>query len=184
MNIANIIELQASRAADKNAVIFGEDQYSYGVMNAEANRVANALASMGVKKGDRVAIWLPNCFEFLSSFYGVLKIGAVALPMNILYKAREIEFLLSNSESKAVITQEESLETLNPIREKLSHLERVIVTGKEKDYDDGLSFKKAVRSSSDDFHSLNLSPDEPATILYTSGTTGNPKGAVLTHYNL
>lgn len=184
MNIANIIELQASRAADKNAVVFGEDQYSYGVMNAQANRVANALASMGVKKGDRVAIWLPNCFEFLTSFYGVLKIGAVALPMNILYKAREIEFLLSNSESKAVIIQGESLETLNQIRGNFSDLEKVIVIGEEKDYGDALSFEKAVKSSSDDFHSLNLSPDEPATILYTSGTTGNPKGAVLTHYNL
>jgi long-chain acyl-CoA synthetase len=122
MNIANIIELQASRAADKNAVIFGEDQYSYGFMNAQANRVANALISMGVKKGDRVAIWLPNCFEFLTSFYGVLKIGAVALPMNILYKAREIEFLLSNSKSKAIINKEESLETLNQKRGKFTDL--------------------------------------------------------------
>jgi len=184
MNIANIIELQAFRVPDKNAVIFGGDQYSYSFMNAQANRVANALTSMGVKKGDRVAIWLPNCFEFLTSFYGVLKIGAVALPMNILYKEREIEFLLSNSESKAVIIQEEGLEILNQIRGKFPHLERIIVMGEEKDYGDALSFEKAVQSSSDDFQSLNLAPDDPATILYTSGTTGNPKGAVLTHYNL
>ena len=184
MNIANIIELQASRAADKNAVVFGEEPYSYSFMNAQANRVANALASMGVKKGDRVAIWLPNCFEFLTSFYGVLKIGAVALPMNILYKKREIEFLLSNSGSKMVITLEEGLETLNQIRGSLSDLEKTIVIGEEKEYGEALSFEKAVKSCPDDFWSVNLSPDDPATILYTSGTTGNPKGAVLTHYNL
>ena len=184
MNIANVIELQAFRTPDKDAVIFGEDKYSYSVMNAQANRVANALLSLGIKKGDRIAIWLPNCFEFITAFYGVLKTGAVALPMNILYKKRELEFLLSNSGSKVVITLAEGLETLNQIRGDLPELERIIVIGEGKEHEEVLSFEKAVKSNSEDFHSLSLSPDDPATILYTSGTTGNPKGVVLTHYNL
>lgn len=184
MNIANLIELQACNAPDKKAVVFGEEQYSYGVMNAQANRVANALISMGIQKGDRVAMWFPNCFEFLTVFYGILKIGAVALPMNILYKAREIHFLLSNSQSKAIIALGEGLKTLRQIRANLPDLEKVIAVGQEKDYDDAVCFEKAIASNSDNFCSLNLSPDDPATILYTSGTTGNPKGAVLTHYNL
>lgn len=184
MNIANLIELQACNTPDKKAVVFGEDQYSYGFMNAQANRVANALMHMGITKGDRVAVWLPNCFEFLTAFYGILKIGAVALPMNILYKAREIEFLLSNSQSKAVIALGEGLELLRQLRANLPDLEKVIVVGQDEDYDDAVCFEKATASNSGDFCTLNLSPDDPATILYTSGTTGDPKGAVLTHYNL
>jgi long-chain acyl-CoA synthetase len=184
MNIANLIELQACNLPDKKAVVFGEDQYSYGVMNAQANRVANALMSTGIQKGDRVAIWLPNCFEFLITFYGILKIGAVALPMNILYKERELQFLLSNSQSKAIITLEECLKTLKQIKNNLPDLKRMIVIGEEKDYGNIVSFENSLQSSSDDFCSLNMDPDDIATILYTSGTTGNPKGAMLTHYNL
>ncbi|MBW1780914.1 MAG: long-chain-fatty-acid--CoA ligase [Deltaproteobacteria bacterium] len=184
MNIANPIELQAFLRPDKIAVVFGEAQYSYGEMDAQANRVANALISMGIQKGDRVAMWLPNRFEFLIAFYGIAKIGAVALPMNILYKEREIQFLLSNSQSKAIIALEEGLTTLRQVRENLPDLKKIIVVGQEKGYDDAVGFEKRIAAHSNQFISLNLSPDDPATILYTSGTTGNPKGAVLTHYNL
>lgn len=184
MNIANPIELQACSIPDKIAVIFGRDQYSYGVMNARANQMANALQSMGIQQGDRVAIWLPNCLEFLISFYGIVKTGAVALPMNILYKSREIQFLLSNSQSKAIIATPEALETISLLRENLPYLEKVIRVGPEDDGNDGISFARAIGSNLDYFRTLNLSPDSPATILYTSGTTGDPKGAVLTHYNL
>jgi len=184
MNIGNVIELQACHMPDKTAVVFGEKPYSYGVMNAQANRLANALISMGVQRGDRVAMWLPNCFEFLIAFYGILKMGAVALPMNILYKSREIQFLLSNSQSKVIITVTEGLKILKDLRADLPDLEKVIAINYNKDDADAFSFEKAIGSHSDHFCSLNLSPDDPATILYTSGTTGNPKGAVLTHYNL
>lgn len=184
MNIANPIEVQAFSVPDKAAVVFGEDRYSYGVLNARANQVANALQSMGIQEGDRVAIWLPNCFEFLAAFYGIVKTGAVALPMNILYKSREIQFLLSNSQSKAIVAMPEGLEIIDRLRQKLPDLETVISIGPEDAGSDVISFDKAISSQSDDFRTLNLSPDSPATILYTSGTTGNPKGAVLTHYNL
>ncbi len=184
MNIANPIEIQALNRPDKTAVVFGEKPYSYGLMNAQANRVANALISMGIRKGDRVAMWLPNCFEFFIAFYGILKTGAVALPMNILYKSRELKFLLSNSQSKVIIAADPGLKTLKDLMADLPDLEKVIAVGCEEDHSWALSFETAIASHSDQFVSRNLSPDDPATILYTSGTTGNPKGAVLTHCNL
>ncbi len=184
MNIANVIELQAFKIPDKEAVMFGEKAYSYEFMNAQANKVANGLVSLGIEKGDRVAMWLPNCIEFLTSFYGILKTGAVALPMNILYKERELQFLLSNSQSKAVIILEEGLEVINAIKDSLPDLEQIIVIGAGGGDGKTVSFQKMVESNPDAFFSLNLSPDDTATILYTSGTTGNPKGAMLTHRNL
>lgn len=183
MNIANILELQAFRVPEKEAAVFGGEALTYGSLNAQANRVANALASLGIRKGDHVAMWLPNRPEFLAAFYGILKLGAVALPMNILYKSREMKFLLSNSESKAVIALEEGLETLRELKPGLPLLERVIILGKGN-YPGAVCYDDVVRASPDEFLSLHLDPDATATILYTSGTTGNPKGAMLTHHNL
>lgn len=184
MNIAQIMEIQSFRVPDKMAVIFGESGYTYRFLNTETNRVANALISIGIKKGDHVAIWLPNCIEFLTAFYGILKIGAVALPMNILFKQREMRFLLSNSESKAILALEEGLEVIRQIRPELPALEGVIVIGQGNRYDDAVSFQEVTKKCSNSFHSLDLNPDDTATILYTSGTTGDPKGAMLSHRNL
>lgn len=185
MNLAStLLEYQAFRRPNKTAVVFEEKGYSYSFLNAEANRVANALRSLGVHPGDRVSMWLPNCFEFITSFYGILKVGAVVVPMNILFKAREIEYLLSNSEAKVLITVASCLETVRQVRNKLFKLEKVIALGLEDPEKDALSFGKFIGKFSDQFFGVDLSLDDTATILYTSGTTGNPKGAMLTHRNL
>ena len=184
MNIANVLELQAFRLPEKSALVFDEEIYSYGALNTQANRVANGLLSLGIRKGDHVAIWLPNGLEFVTTFYGILKIGAVALPMNVLFKAREMEFLLSNSASKAIVTHEEGLPILNEIRPGLPRLNEVIATGCHADYPAVRSFEAVLAMGSGAFRSVDMPPDETATILYTSGTTGNPKGAMLTHLNL
>ena len=185
MNLAwSSLEYQAFRRPDKIAAVFGEKGYSYSYLNAEANKVANALRSLGVEKGDRVCLWLPNCYEFITCFYGILKVGAVVVPMNILFKAREVEYLLSNSEAKVLITAAPCLETVRQVRDKLPPLEKVIALGLEEDEKDAFSFGQFIRKFSDQFFGVDLSLDDTATILYTSGTTGNPKGAMLTHRNL
>jgi len=184
MNIASVLELQAFRVPDKPAVVFGDHEYSYMVLDAQANRVANALTSLGIGKSDHVAIWLPNTIEFLAAFYGVLKIGAAALPMNVLYKEREMRFLLGNSESKAIIAFEEGLEVLRQIRPQLPLLQNVIIVGGEAGDDEAMSYQQVTGACSDQFLSLDLNPDHTATILYTSGTTGSPKGAMLSHRNM
>ncbi len=178
------MEYQAFRRPNKTAVVFGEKGYSYSFLNAAANKVANTLRSLGVHQGDRVSMWLPNCPEFITSFYGILKVGAVVVPMNILFKAREIEYLLSNSEAKVLITVAPCLETVRQVSNKLSCLENIIALGLEDHEKDALSFGKFIGKFSDQFFGIDLSFDDTATILYTSGTTGNPKGAMLTHRNL
>ncbi|MBI5604237.1 MAG: long-chain-fatty-acid--CoA ligase [Deltaproteobacteria bacterium] len=184
MNLANILELQAVKRPEKTAVLFGVKGYTYAHLNEEANRMANALISLGVQKGDRVAMWLPNCPEFITTFFGIIKTGAVVVPLNILFKAREIEYLLSNSGSKVLVTTTSCLDILQEIKDHLPDLETVVALGMDKDEDHILSFQNIILKASPEFFSVDVGPDHTATILYTSGTTGFPKGAMLTHRNL
>jgi long-chain acyl-CoA synthetase len=184
MNLASILEYQAYRRPNKEAIVFAENGYTYADLNRQANQMANALTSLGVQPGDRVAMWLPNGPEFVTTFYGILKVGGSVLPMNILFKAREIEYLLSNSESKVLITSDAFLDIFNSVRERLPHVEKVIALGSGGTNSRVLSYQEMMGQASDHFMSVDVSLDHTATILYTSGTTGNPKGAMLTHYNL
>jgi long-chain acyl-CoA synthetase len=184
MNLANILELQAVNRPEKTAVLFAEAGYTYAHLNEEANRMANFLKTVGVEKGDRVAMWLPNCPEFITTFFGILKLGGIVVPLNILFKAREVEYLLSNSEAKTLVTIASCLEILQEVRQSLPYLETVIALGLESDRDLILSFKNHIPQASSHGFSLDVGPDHTATILYTSGTTGFPKGAMLTHRNL
>ena len=142
MNLANILDLQAVKRPEKAGVVFGETEYPYAHLNREANRMANALIALGVQKGDRVAMWLPNCPEFITTFFGIIKIGAVVVPLNILFKAREVEYLLSNSESKVLVTMASCLDILQEVKDRLPHLETVVALGLDNDRDQIFLFSK------------------------------------------
>jgi long-chain acyl-CoA synthetase len=184
MNLANILDLQAVQRPEKAGVIFGETVYTYAHLNKEANQMANALIDLGIQKGDRVAMWLPNCPEFITTFFGILKVGGIVVPLNILFKAREVEYLLSNSEAKILVTMASCLDVLQEVKGNLPHLKTVLALGLETDQNHILSFQNSILKASPNFLSVDVGPDHTATILYTSGTTGFPKGAMLTHRNL
>ncbi|OAT85251.1 class I adenylate-forming enzyme family protein [Desulfotomaculum copahuensis] len=184
MNIASIIEYNAARIPEWTAVIDGDTGrlFSHSRFNALVNKLANALVHSGVKRGDRVAIYLPNSPEYLMAYFAVAKTGAVAVPFNIIYRAQEIEYIMNNSRAGMLIAAaEEYTANVLPIRNRLPYLEQVAVAG-------GLATGAAeladfLSGGSEDFAAVETGPEEPLTILYTSGTTGKPKGAVLTHGN-
>lgn len=184
MNIATILELQAYNRPDKKALIIDDKAVSYREINKRANKIGNSLISLGVAKGDRVALFLPNCREFIEVFFGALKIGAIVLPMNILYKERELDFLLNNSSAKVVVTLDENIKTIKNIKTKLPSLKQVVTIDGISTYPDIVELQKIVENADDKLIACDLDPDDTATILYTSGTTGNPKGSMLTHRNL
>lgn len=191
LNLAMLLEDSARRFPTREAVASGEATLSYSELDAVANRVANLLTSVGVVRGDRVAISCPNTPHFLGIYYGILKAGGVVVPLNVLLKAREIAYHLGDSEAKAYFCFEGTPE-LPMADEGVAGFANapdctsmfVIGTSATFSHPAARDFGTAVAQQSDVFASIATDPDDTAVILYTSGTTGQPKGAELSHSNM
>jgi len=183
MNIAEIVERNVKMFPHRNAVISGDKEITWQDLNRLINRLGNSLLKLGIKKGDRVAIYLPNSLEFLITYFAVAKIGGVAVPFNILYKAAEIKYIVNNAEASLMVASlKEARENVIGIREQLFSLKELVVAGEEP-LENTLLFSDLLQEGKEALETANCEPDDVVTILYTSGTTGNPKGAMLTHNN-
>ncbi|MEH2079140.1 MAG: long-chain fatty acid--CoA ligase [Nostoc sp.] len=180
MNIVNHIERGHLLFPDKIALIFEDKSLTYKQLNLLANRVANGLRGLGVKKGDRVALFLPNIPEFITSYFGILKIGAIAVSVNVMLKSSEVSYILHDCAAKTIITTESgSLEVLEADLPELQHI--LIAEGSAKK---GISLAQLIETSSPNTRAVKMDRHAPASIVYTSGTTGFPKGATLSHGNI
>ncbi len=204
----------ATQSPAKTATIFGgvvqdalvDGKLSYREVNDQANRLANALAAMGVKKGDRVALFLPNCPQYVISYYATLKLGAIVAPNNPLYVPRELEFQLNDAGAETIICLSRLYPYVRMVRPNTT-LKNVIVTNIKEYFPPTLKavFEKFVEEKEGhratvgaDEHwfqdvlnnapatqpSVSVSPDDTAVLLYTGGTTGVPKAAEITHANV
>ncbi|GAA4172971.1 AMP-binding protein [Shinella granuli] len=153
---------------------------TYGALAARSDAFAAALAAEGVKAGDRVAILLPQGFETVISHLAIYKLGAIALPLALLFGADALSFRLKNAEAKAIVTNRFGLERLQPIRAELPTLALVITTEPGTDAA-AKSFEDLVARHAGPFAAVDSGPDDPAMMIYTSGTTGPPKGALHGH---
>ena len=175
---------------DKTALVFAPTgaEMTYAELLEKTNRFAHALQNLGVEKGDRVAIMLPNCFQFVIAFYGILKAGAVVTPLNPRYTPRELQELLSDSGAETMICLDQMYPLIKSIQPATS-IQRIITvqlspepikTGK-----DALHFSVLISQNAPNYEPIEIDPKEDlATLMYTSGTTGRPKGAMLTHSNI
>ncbi len=128
-NLSHMLDTISKAYKRKDALYFEGRKITYRELNEQAGKSANALASLGIKKGDRVAMMLPNIPEFVYCFFGIQKIGAVAVPFNSMYKGREIAYILNDSKAKVIITLSNFANLINEIREDVPSLEHVILTG-------------------------------------------------------
>jgi acetyl-CoA synthetase len=156
------------------------EKYSFWDLMRISNRLANALKAYGIDRGDRVGILLPQSPEAAVSHVAVYKMGGIAMPLFTLFGPDALEYRLGNSEAKAIITDAGNIHKVLEIRDRLEHLRVVIVTtgGSE---DGTIDFWKSIEKASPHFNPVLTGPDDPALIVYTSGTTGNPKGALHAH---
>ncbi|MGD9819397.1 MAG: AMP-binding protein, partial [Desulfomonilaceae bacterium] len=188
MNLSyECVEKNASRIPTRLAMIDGErgTTFTYSEMNSQVNSVANGLISMGIKENDRVAIYLRNVPEFLVAFMAISKIGAIAVPFNIMLKKMEIEYILNHSESRVIFGMaEETEESILPNLGALPKLEKIIIVrGQPNRHWSPIEtpYEDLLANNSDKFNALDLPGDHGLSILYTSGTTGKPKGVLSTH---
>jgi len=185
MNLSSIVENNARWNPKATAIICADTdtRYTYDDLDKLINRFGNSLLEMGVKKGDRVAIYLPNSPEFIIAHFAVARIGAVALPFNVMFKGPEIKYILNNSKAKILIAAaKEASANAMGILPDIPSLEHVISVG-EPPLAGAVSFAGMVSSGKDTLSIADCAPDDTVSILYTSGTTGQPKGAMLTHKN-
>jgi len=157
----------------------GEDAITYGWLRETSNRLANVLRAQGVVRGNRVAILLPQASEVAACHVAIYKLGAIALPLAVLFGTDALSYRLQNSGAAALITNAQGVARVAEIRKDLPDLELVLSLDGA---DDGvLGFAAALARASSDFTAVDTSADDPAMMVYTSGTTGQPKGALHGH---
>jgi acetyl-CoA synthetase len=156
-----------------------EDAISYGALRESSNRLANVLRAHGVKRGDRVAILLPQAPEVATAHIAIYKLGAIALPIAVLFGPDALSYRLQNSGARALLTNAQGLAKLDGIRAQTPELSCVLSIDGEGDGAD--SFSGLLAQASADFAPVDTAADDPAMMIYTSGTTGQPKGALHAH---
>jgi long-chain acyl-CoA synthetase len=180
--LADLVSDVAQRNGTKPALIFADLPISYADLNTRIERAANGLAARGVAQRDRVALLVPNIPEFIVAYYAILRCGAIVVPINVLYKAEEIAYVLQDSEAKAFILFAGFAPQGIAGAEKAPSVTKVIVAGEVAPA--GTTPWGALTDASTPERSpVKVLPGDVATICYTSGTTGRSKGAMLTHRN-
>ncbi len=175
MNLAGLLTASAERDPDHAAIKLDDIELSYGALDGASAHIAGLLAEHGFERGDRVGIMLPNVPYFPVVYYGVLRAGGIVVPMNVLLRKREVAYYLSDSGAKLLFAWHGFAEDAQAGAEQ-EGTECLLVTPGE--------FEQQVGAATPDTAVADTADDDTAVLLYTSGTTGQPKGAELTHANL
>jgi long-chain acyl-CoA synthetase len=181
-NLGDLLRQSAKAHPHRTAIVFGRKKISYKTLNDTTDHIAAGLLSLGIKEQERVAIFLDNCPEFVISYYAILKAGAVVVPINYMFKIEEAKYILQDSSAVAMITSRVYVDMAEELRLRLDSLKNIITTTKTAK--DTFDFDKIRKTDTGALNKVSIYPDDLAVILYTSGTTGFPKGALLSHYNL
>jgi benzoate-CoA ligase family protein len=182
-NAVDILERNLPARADKPALLSADRDLTFGEVAAEVNRVGGVLRRLGVRAGDTVGILCPDCTEWVTTFFGVLKIGGVALGMNTLLKRDEQAYVLRDSRVRVLVTHRELLPVLEPIRDALPSLKHVVVVGGGGRAGD-LDFASWAAGASPTLEADLTHREDICTLNYSSGTTGEPKGIPHAHKDL
>ena len=184
--LGSVLEEQAARVTDRIFLDFkGQLQLSYKQLNEQANRYANYFLEKGIKKNSKVAVILPNCPEYLFSWFGLAKIGAVMVPVNTAQKGELLQYILDSSDAEAVIVNETLFKRVQEIEHGLRKVKQIFVHGGPHDVSTGtvqINRLEDFASASPVTPLADVRHSDPMTILFTSGTTGPSKGVIMSHH--
>lgn len=182
-SLAEILPGHARVRPDRAALIAGDRVITYGALEERARRAAGALAGIGVSAGDRVAVLLGNVPEFVEVAHATWRIGAAVSPLNVMLTPEEIGYVLADADARVVVAGRSLVPSVLAVRDRLSGLEQVLVTGRGPSPRRTSSYERALSRAAEP-PTPPVRPDDLAILAYTSGTTAEPKGAMLTHGNL
>jgi len=177
MNLAENLERSAYYFPDRPAILQEDRKISYLEFNKGSNRVATALIGLGIQRGDFVGLCAPNSIEWLVSYFGVLKTGATAVTLPITFTKDELNRLLDDARPRVLFTADEKLQDLGDRKDR-PYLEKIVSPAGDIPYD------RLIEKGSYSFKAVDMDRDDTAAILFTGGTTGIPKGVMLTHENI
>lgn len=192
--LSQVLSETAARFPERLVIADGKQRFSYHDLNTRVDHVARGLIELGVRKGDKVGLWMPNIPEWVIAYFAIARVGAVVVPMNTRYKPHEVQYILDNSEATTLFMVDTFVDIdyrqmIKSVRDSLPRLKNIIVSG---DTDPGMHPFAAVEHLGEKHvsdckladRSKECDPLDNVFILYTSGTTGNPKGAMLSHNNI
>jgi long-chain acyl-CoA synthetase len=183
MNLSEMLASSVQRAPDKPALVFRDRPISYAQLDDAVSRSAAALVAAGVGRGDRVALLAGNIPEFVYALHGTWRAGAVAVPLNVMLTSHELSAILADSGARALVCEMAYLPEVLAVHEDLADLETIMVVAGPPVPPGTVSFEEAVGNAGAP-PVVQAEEDDLALVQYTSGTTANPKGAMLTHGNL
>ncbi len=185
-SLVEMLEAVSLRYPRRIALVFGARLITYQKLYEQTRRLAFSLGRLGVEPQDKVALWLPNCPEFVFSFFAILSLRAVVVPINSMFKREEAKFILEDSRAKLLICSVDKVEAAENLLGRLDTLKYVVsLPAPQRRSEAILDFRALVKEAAgDNFFTLDIPRQALAQILYTSGTTGKPKGACLSHANL
>ena len=186
--LPHILRQRAEKLGDKTFLQFRDSPpFSFSETSLLANRIANGLMHLGVKKGDRVAVYMPNSSDYVLTWFGILKMGGIMVPINTAYKMDFLQYIIDSSDSKVLFIAEEYMDRMPPIADRIPQLEKVIVwtrTGAAKFDSQGfdskpmIPFSEFLNDHGEDEPDVKITHLDHARLMYTSGTTGRSKGVV------
>lgn len=181
-NLPELLSLSAQRYPHRIAMVFGQKRISYKTLDELTSHIASGFIDIGINKQDKVALFLDNCPEFVIGYFSILKAGAVIVPINYMFKIEEAKFILQDSGAVCIITSRAYVDMAEELRLRVDSLKYIITTAKAKD--EVMDFNRIKKDDMEILNRISVDPNDLAVILYTSGTTGYPKGTMLSHYNL
>lgn len=180
-----IVASRAKTKPNEKFIRFENTDLTYDTFHKTGNKVANLMSGLGLSKGDKCAVMLPNSPEFLVTWLGLARLGVVEVPINVAFRGDLLTYILNQSECQALVISSQWVDRIKEVLDKLSFLRHVIVVGDPVQEDFGkvnwYSFEKLVAKASDDPVEVDIKSSDTSLILFTSGTTGPSKGVVLNH---
>jgi long-chain acyl-CoA synthetase len=183
LNISNIIKSHVAENPEMTAIIFGERRISYVELDRLINRVAGGLLKLGLKRGDVLSIFLPSLPELIIGYLGTVRAGLTVNVVNAMLREQEVAYILKDCSTRAVLVDHKRLPIIKAVQSEVESLNDVIVLGKSGK-DDYCTYESVLDSGSDPFKPVDVEQDDLCHLMYTSGTTGWPKGVMATHRNI
>jgi long-chain acyl-CoA synthetase len=183
MNVSNIIKRPLTEDPEKTAIIFGDRRISYAQLSSLIDRTAEGLLKMGLKRGDVLSLFLPSLPELIIGYLGTVRAGLTVNVVNAMLKEQEVAYILKDCSTKAILVDEKRLSIVEAIRSEVESLSKVIVLGRTST-NDQIAYDSVLGKEDVKFEAADTKGSDICHLMYTSGTTGWPKGVMATHLNV